>query len=229
MKLKFIENLEKDTNNWYGTTGISNYGIDWGKFLPKDILVEKIKNPAYLRDYLENKYYKTGKITEFKNWLEQNINPNQIQEDLELLMGKKFGNTTINVFITVFGRGMYYVPGNFFYLNYCHRDPEKSASRIYHELMHFLFHIYYWSECKKAGLSEKQIHDLKESLTVLLNPILKQRNLPLDSGYPKHQIMRANLEKLWNKEKNNKGGKFELFLKKVLNNKGLILRLLRKI
>jgi hypothetical protein len=78
--------------------------------------------------------------------------------------------------------------------------------------MHFLFHIHYWETCKKAGLSENQIHDIKESFTVLLNPILKRRGLPLDFGYPNHQEFRVSLEKLW-----NKGENFEIFLKKVLD------------
>lgn len=215
MEIKFIEDLEKDTNNWHSSMGVSSYGIDWGKFLPKDVLLEKIKDLAYLRNYLERKYYKTGKIAEFITWLEQNINSAQIQEDLESLIGKKFSNITINVFITVFGRGMYNVPGNLFYLNYCHHDLEKSASRIYHELMHFLFHIYYWKECKKAGFTEPQIHDLKESLTVLLNSILDKRGLPLDQGYPKHQELRAKLKELWEE----KSWEFEDFLKEVLARK----------
>ncbi|HRY76822.1 MAG TPA: hypothetical protein P5524_01515 [Candidatus Paceibacterota bacterium] len=220
MEIKFIEDLEKDTNNWQGSmVGGSNYGLDWWKFLPRDILVEKTKDPAYLRNYLEGKYYKTGKIAEFITWLEQNINSAQIQEDLELLMNKKFGNITITVFITVFGRGMYHVPGSLFYLNYCHRDPEKSASRIYHELMHFLFHIYYWEECQKAGFTQPQIHDLKESLTVLLNPILDKRGLPLDQGYPKHKELRTKLKELWGK----KSWKFEDFLKEVLTRKWFII------
>ncbi|MDP3792665.1 MAG: hypothetical protein Q8Q89_02945 [bacterium] len=217
MKLKFIEDIEKDAQNWHSSLDAKVYGMDWVKFLPKDISAEKIKDINYLKDYLDKKYYKTGKISEFKTWLGQNVNSAEIQKDLELLMVRKFDDETISVSITVFGRGMYNVPGNFFYINFCHSNPEKSISRIYHELMHFLFHIYYWDKCKKAGLSEPQIHNLKESLTMLLNPILEKHGLPLDMGYPKHQELRDKLKKLWEEEEN-----FEPFLKKVLKLKLVI-------
>ena len=199
MKLNFSINIEKDTDNWHGSIDYQAYGVNFGGFQPKGIAVEKMKDHDYLRGYLEEKYYAAGKIAEFKTWLEEHVNTAEIKNDLERLMGKKFGDEAIEVFITVFGRGMYYVPGNFFFLNYCHRDPMKSIPRIYHELMHFLFHRYYWEECQKAGLSEPQIHDLKESLTVLLNPILEKRGLSafLDQGYPKHQELRAKLKTIW--------------------------------
>jgi len=77
--------------------------------------------------------------------------------------------------------------------------------------MHFLFHLYYWNKCKKAGLSNVKIHILKESLTVLLNPILEKRKLLLDAGYASHQEIRTRLKKLWRKEKN-----FDLFLDKAV-------------
>lgn len=211
MEFKFIEDIDKDAKNWHSSLDAKNYGMDWGKFLPKDIPAEKARDLEYLKNYLDIKYYKTGKISEFKIWMEQNIHPAEIQKDLELLMDRKFGDKVISVFVTVFGRGMYNVPENYFYINFCHSNPEKTISRFYHELMHFLFHIYYWDECKKAGLSEQQTHDLKESLTVLLNPILEKRGYPLDVGYPSHQELRAKLQKLWEGEKS-----FEPFLKKVL-------------
>ncbi len=218
MEFKYIEDINKDAKNWHSSLDAKNYGMDWGKFLPKDIPAEKARDTDYLKDYLDRKYYKTGKIAEFKTWMEQNIHPTQIQEDLEQLMDRKFSNEPISVFITVFGRGMYNVPEKFFYINFCHSNSEKTASRFYHELMHFLFHIYYWDECKKAGLSEQQIHDLKESLTVLLNPILEKRGLPLDMGYPKHQDLRTKLKTLWEEEES-----FEPFLRKVLELKLAIL------
>ncbi len=198
--------------------GTQVYGTDWARFLPKDIVSEKVGNREYLKEYLERKYYATGKIAAFKAWLERHVNAAEIQEDLERLMDKKFGGGTITVFITVFGRGMYDVRGNSFYINYCHRNPEKSTSRIYHELMHLLFHRYYWEECQRAGLSELQIHDLKESLTVLLNPILEKRGMPMDQGYLKHQELRAKLKQMWEDGQYNEKG-FEPFLKKVLKQK----------
>jgi len=213
MKLEFIEDIKNDIANWRNSIIANSYGVDWKKFLPEDISIKNVRDNEYLKNYLKRKFYQSGKIPEFKDWLEQNVNFSQTQTDLETLMGKKFPPENIKVFITTFQRAPYNVKQNFFYLIliWCESKRKKSITGIYHELMHFLFHIYYWDICRKAGLSDIQIHILKESSTVLLNPILKKRGLPIDSGYTKHQRIRAKLKKIWDKEKN-----FELFLKKVL-------------
>ena len=212
MKLQFIENIERDIKNWQKSITANSYGVDWKKFLPEDILAENVRDDEYLKDYLEKKFYQSGKVSEFKKWIESAVNSSQIQKDLEALMDKKFPFENVKVFITTFHRAPYDVEQKFFYLIWCDSNKEKAITGIYHELMHFLFHIYYWDMCKKAGFSEIQTHDIKESLTALINPILKQRGLPLDFGYPNHQILRANLEKLRSEEKN-----FEIFLKKALS------------
>jgi hypothetical protein len=95
------------------------------------------------------------------------------------------------------------------------RSAKAKSPVFYHELMHFIFHEYFWWICRKVGLSEPQIHDLKESMTVLLNPILERHGLPLDKGYPKHQALRAKLKELWE----SKSWTFEDFLNEVLAQK----------
>ncbi len=213
MELQFIENIERDIWNWQNAITANSYGIDWKKFLPEDISIENVRDNEYLKNYLERKYYQSGKVSEFKDWLGQNVNSSQIQVDLETLMDKKFPSGNIKVFITTFRRAPYNVKQNFFYvvLIWNESKRKKSIPVIYHELMHFLFHIHYWDMCQKAGLSDTQIHILKESSTVLLNPILEKRGFPISSGYANHQEIRAKLKKIWDKEKNLK-----LFLEKVI-------------
>lgn len=211
MKFQFIENIERDIRNWQKSITANSYGMDWKKFLPEDISAENVHDDEYLKGYLKKKFYQSGKVSEFKKWIERAVNSSQIQKDLETLMGKKFPFENVKVFITTFHRAPYNVEQNFFYLIWRDLSKGKAITNIYHELMHFLFHIYYWDMYKKAGLSEIQTHDIKESLTALINPILKQRGLPLDFGYPNHQILRANLEKLWSEEKN-----FKSFLKRAV-------------
>jgi hypothetical protein len=211
MIIRFIENIERDIQNWQNSVIAKSYGVDWKNFLPKDIDIKDVKDYKFLKEYLNKNYYEKGEVSIFKNWLENNVDSAEIQTDLQGLMGKKFFKD-VNAFITTFHRAPYDVTESFFYLILRDTNRKRSITNIYHELMHFLFHIHYWEICKKAGLSETQTHDLKESLTALLNPILKRRGLPLDFGYPNHQEFRASLEKLW-----NKGENFEIFLKKVLD------------
>jgi len=65
---------------------------------------------------------------------------------------------------------------------------------------------------KKRGLNNKQIEDLKESLTFLLNePEFKEIILVKDKGYQNHQKMRRQLKKIWRRDKN-----FSKFLEKSI-------------
>jgi hypothetical protein len=199
MQLIFREDINRDITNWQASLVMQKtyeYVGDFkGHYFPKDIPLEKAEDREYLRNYLQEKFYATGKITIFKEWLEANANAEEIQSDLIELMKGKFLAETFLIYITVFGLGNYSSQENRFYVIYRspERDRKERISAIYHELMHFLFHWHYWDQCLAAGLSDQEIHNLKESLTVLLNPILAKRGLPLDNGYPVH----AELRKQW--------------------------------
>ncbi len=215
MKIEFIEDVSRDVENWQKSlTSRSNYVSDPSKRIPEDVDKERLGDAEYLKQYLFDNFYQTGKVASFKNWLIANTNSAEIQGDIEDLMQRKFKTADITAYITVFGLGRYEPANNVFFVIFTRLEERYKIkiSNIYHELMHFLVHEYFWEECKASGLSEAQTHDLKESLTVLLNPILEKRGLPLDEGYPKHQELRAKLKALW-EEKN---WKFEDFLKKVL-------------
>lgn len=69
-----------------------------------------------------------------------------------------------------------------------------------HEMMHFMFHKYYWKVCLDKGLSSKQIWAIKEAFTVLLNLECSSMRFELDRGYPEHKNIREAIEKSW---KNN--------------------------
>ncbi len=69
-----------------------------------------------------------------------------------------------------------------------------------HELMHFMFHEYYWNECKKAGLAEEKIWAVKEALTVLLNVEFADMMFGFDKGYEPHKRMREAIAKAWAKD-----------------------------
>ncbi len=68
-----------------------------------------------------------------------------------------------------------------------------------HELMHFMFHKYYWDECAKKGLTWKQIWNIKEAFTVLLNLEFSDIRFQTDYGYPEHKNIREAIKKSWKK------------------------------
>jgi hypothetical protein len=217
MQLIFREDIDRDVENWqasFAMQGNYSYVGDFkSKYLPKDILPEKTEDKEYLYEYLRERFYSNEKVLVFKEWLSVNVNATEIQQDLKKMMERKFLAEEISAYITVFGLGNYYVQGNMFFVIYRspERDRKQRISDIYHELEHFLFHWHYWDQCKEAGLSEQDIHNFKESLTVLLNPILEGRGLPPDGGYPVHEELRKQWTMLYGENPN-----FPAFLEKAI-------------
>jgi hypothetical protein len=211
MTLSILESLDRDIWNWREAVLKTSYGMNWSTYLPKNITKEQVQDETILRPYLEKQFYATGKVITFRKWLNEHLNIRQIESDLEDLMGRTFQREDITVYLTTFQRAPYEIEKNYFFLTVREMMPKVALTAIYHELMHFLFHWHYWDECAKTGLSEGEIHDFKESLTVLLNPLLEKRGLAPDRGYPKHKALRAQWVALYEQERN-----FSAFIKKAL-------------
>ena len=202
MKLVFTQDIQRDIDNWQASINRKSYGVEWKKFLPAGISEDGVNNESMLKKYLEDNFYRTGKISSFVDWLNKTARVNQIQEDLEKLLGNTFSQNTITAYITTFHRAPYDVQQKFFFLIFRETNRERNITNIYHELMHFLFHEYYWEQCRTVGFNDQQIHVLKESSTILLNPTLEKRGFPKDFGYPNHQELREKMLKDWEKYKN---------------------------
>lgn len=213
MKLEFIKDIKKDVQNWQNAVEAHGYGVDWVKYIPNDLSIECIKTNDCLINYLKNNYYDTGLIDAYLKKFKKEVDILEIQKDLEFLMNQKFPDEIkIRVFITTFQRCPYNTKEKLFYIQYrAGENLKKSITNIYHELMHFLFHWHYWGKCQRVGLKENQIHDIKESFTALLNPILIKRNLSIDKGYKMHQELRNKILKFW--QDNND---FEIVLEKII-------------
>jgi hypothetical protein len=78
---------------------------------------------------------------------------------------------------------------------------DNNLDVIVHELMHLFFHVYFWGYCKKNGLGESQIKDIKEAFTVLINEEFKNLGF-MDRGYEIHKDLRNYILKEWQKSKN---------------------------
>ncbi|MBI5913175.1 hypothetical protein HY839_01900 [Candidatus Azambacteria bacterium] len=84
-----------------------------------------------------------------------------------------------------------------------------------HEIMHIEFLKRYSGYCNEKGLGEKQVGDLKEILTVLLNEDLSEFLYLPDRGYYGHKEIRQKVLQLYKKHKKTKQN-FTLFLDKVI-------------
>lgn len=196
MTLDFIDDIDADIKNWQRSVTAKSHGVDWKKFLPDDITVEEVDDGEYLKGYLNDRYYDSGKVAEFKGWLEANVKADLIEEDLRAITGGTFLGKGFKVYITTFHRAPYDLKERSFHV-ILKEKKEYSITNIYHELMHFIFYELYWKKCMDSGLNEKKTDDFKEALTVILNPTLAKRGLPLDKGYLVHQELRTKLLDLW--------------------------------
>jgi hypothetical protein len=196
MQLIFREDIDHDVWNWQRAVSAKSHGVEWKQFLPPSITLEEVQDEKFLRGYLNEEFYISGRVSDFRAWLGKNVNTNQIESDLVALMKKPFLSSAVTVYLTTFHRAPYDYNESLFFL-FEQKSRERSITTIYHELMHFLFHWHYWDKCRNAGLSDKDIDELKEALTVLLEPILKERGLPSDGGYSVHKELREQLAILY--------------------------------
>jgi hypothetical protein len=210
MKFIFREDIDRDARNWQRAVEAKTHGIEWKRFLPASISLDEVKNAAFLREYLKREYYESGKIFDFREWLKKNVFADQVEEDLVTLMGKPFRFDLVTIYLTTFHRAPYNPEDSSFFL-FEQPRRERSVATIYHELMHFLFHWHYWDQCRKEGLSDSEIDNFKESITVLLNPVLEKRGLPMDGGYPIHEELRKKWTALYRENPD-----FPMFLERAI-------------
>ena len=92
MNIIFIEDIDRDVKNWQASLETSGgyVGNFKEKHLPKDISPEEATDAAFLKGYLNARFYEPRKVPEFIHWLDENVHPDTIKGDLENLMGTRF-------------------------------------------------------------------------------------------------------------------------------------------
>lgn len=223
-KIFFKIDFKEDAKNWVRVIQNKNqaYGRKYSEVIskiPKDILKKVQKATSVQGKKIVFKYLQSNAYN-FVPEMEAN------QKMLEFYLKYK-GSGLFKVIEKITGRRIY--TGKFFatftLMTSCPYDPmrdwfmvmaQKPLSRqvtnIFHEILHLQFTHYYYDYCLKHGLSQKQFHDLKESLTFLLNEVLfKKFYLAPDYGYSSHQSLRKKLKFLYDKNK-----KFDVFLEKAI-------------
>ena len=201
MKFKFIVNINDDVWNWHeSATKNGDYGQDCCRNWPKDLPIKNGKNKDKIKAYLKEKYYKNNIIKKYSEWMYAAINPNVVNEELKKITGKDIPFKEVYVKITTYGRCPYDPDGGGFYSSYS-AAPKWFYKVALHECMHLIVHRYYWKQMIDAGLTNAQAHDIKEALTVLLDPTFKEKWSLSEEGYPNHQNLRKDIEKKSKKTK----------------------------
>jgi hypothetical protein len=193
-KFIFRADITEDIDNWLDVfTGKgTSYGVDWRARKPADISLKCAGDKNCLKKYLSEKYYKKGGPQKYAEFLDVALDQQYIESDLLELTGYKIPFKKVLVVPTTFRRCPYNAEEGMFYISYG-TALGYVAQVCYHETMHFIIHKYFWDNFTNAGLTDSQAHDIKEALTVLLNPYLEKRGIPKDEGYKSHSILREEI------------------------------------
>jgi len=224
-KVSFHYNFKKDAWSWaYIAKDRENtWGLDWKKqvgFIPDDLLKKIIKRSSKAAKFLIYKHLinhpkKQIRQLAIKEKLKSSENywqkiENKFFKKLEKIMEKPIFINNFKCYATSGFMCPYNEKENWFMISMWH-NTSMSIMVICHEIFHLQFLHYYKKHCRKI-LSEKQTEDLKEALTFILNTDFNELLLVKDGGYPSHQKLRKELEKIWNKKDS-----FQEFLDEAIN------------
>ncbi len=103
----------------------------------------------------------------------------------------------IAAYLTTVGKCPYDPQENSFMICF-YSNLVQSMRSIGHEILHLHFHKNYFDYTEKI-IGKSKTHDLKESLTVLLNLEFKDLWFAEDAGYEAHKELRKFIEAEWKK------------------------------
>jgi hypothetical protein len=119
----------------------------------------------------------------------------KIEDESIKRMEAIFGESIVlpTSFLSTNARCTYSTEGNYFFVHMLSSHTNKT---ILHELCHFYTHHAFKAKLDAQGASREEYNDIKESLTMLLNTDFKDLLDQSDVGYPQHQEMRIEIQKL---------------------------------
>ena len=118
----------------------------------------------------------------------------------EKIHKKKFPHKRVYGVLSTIGRYGYNTDKKWFACP--HNSPARSVDVAMHEIMHFVFHKYFYNQWKKKfKLTDKQIWTIKEAVTVILNTECDNVKFDFDKGHNGHENLRKKIEKDWVKYK----------------------------
>lgn len=212
MKVEFILNKEKDMKNIWDTCNAKPiYGNSWERAVTKNIFhmchnkkyseckkpLKKIIDTIYKKKIMPeiaNSFSRTWKeiSQEYFKRLENIIGVKNLNIKFSEIRGCLTGSARCP-----------YDPNKknpYFFVNFFWGIPNVLQTAG-HEIMHIYFHNpKYWNLCKKE-IGYDKTHDLKESLTELLNLEFRDLWIVENLGYPNHEYLMKFISKEWKKEK----------------------------
>ncbi|MDI6780383.1 MAG: hypothetical protein QME25_09420 [Bacteroidota bacterium] len=162
----------------------------------------KIDIQEYLKHRWEGKEkilnFITSQLQEYWNTIEEDYFYH-LTDRMQLMSFYNINNLT-GFLSTRYGCG-YKIDAEWFAVS-VHHSTLRNALIAMHEIMHIFFHKQWWQFCADKGVPAKNIWDIKEAVTVLLNLWFKDVLVDIDLGYNEHTELR-HLIKEWFLENRN--------------------------
>lgn len=205
MKLHFTYDTGKDIENFInGTRAVNSkkptkFQIAFSEKYGDNFEIDKIKEFIIEQDAITEFDANKEIVAIEERW---KIAESIFIERVEKIFGISYPTPIITVYLTHNERCTYNIEQNYFFVKI---GSEFSNNTLMHELLHFYTWHAFGKKLLDDGLSKLAYNDIKESLTELLN--LKFSDLmngKLDTGYPQHQEMRAEIRRLLVDNKNVK-------------------------
>lgn len=202
MKLHFTYNIEKDIENFInGTRAVNSkkptkFQVAFSEKYGDNFEVEKVKDFIAEQDTITGFDASKEIVAIEERW--KIAEPIFIKR-MEKIFDISYPAPIITVYLTHNERCTYNIEQNYFFVII---GSEFSNNTLMHELLHFYTWHAFGKKLLDEGFSKLAYNDIKESLTELLNLEFSDlMNGKLDTGYPQHQEMRAEIKKLWLEKK----------------------------
>ncbi|MEK7665081.1 MAG: hypothetical protein AAB361_02995 [Patescibacteria group bacterium] len=200
MILRFKYNLEKDIYNYLAINGAkykggNSHALDYYfKKFPDGPTEDNLKK--FIIEYVDYNHIdinqKLASIQEFWAKIEA-----KFINKMNRLFKINFPLEKIIAYLTTADRCT--LGSDYFFVAVFGHQQNKI---IMHELLHFYTYIAFEKEFSQ--LDEKQIYDVKETITELLNQEFSDLIKISESGYPQHKELREKFRLFWREEKDIK-------------------------
>lgn len=197
MILKFKYDLEKDVYNYLAIAGTKHKGEN-SRVL--DLLLAKHPNwlnhddiKKWIPGYVDYNHFNIDQnlVAIQKSWAKVET---EFVKRMNNIFKMDFPLDTITAYLTTADRCT--LTEDYFFVTI---HGQQQIRIIMHELLHFYTYVAFGKEFSQ--LNEKQIYDVKETMTELLNQEFSDLTGAPDAGYPQHQELRKKFQYLWQEEK----------------------------
>ncbi len=203
-KVTFVFDKGKDIENIWKTIN-DNTLKDFSQNIPQKIKGavqgKTLEQAGQELENINNNFYNSQILQIFTKTLNNSWKTieKEYQERIEKITKKPFVKGKINAYLTTISKCPYSPEEKWFMVS-VFNNIFGCMQTAGHELFHLQFHKYFFKKVEKQ-IGAQKTHELKESLTILLNLEFKDLWFVEDKGYEQHKDLRNFIKEQWQSQK----------------------------